>query len=374
MQYRILSSTNVFSTDAKNGGLLLNSVKEYETENWWGYGFDNTADLTSQESEAIARAKEISGYLYTTFVFRKDLPYYWNALTALYADGTNMEKINGSIHVPGSIQNSDGIKAGSMKYSSDSKLHAISDEFYEKDNWKLTLLDADKSVKDATLTYAETKADTGLGQYQISCTYKGKAEDKLSIMVTDKAYNAEGAQILCYGYVNPENNNNTKKNNGSGSYTIEGTFSIAENTGVTAENLKSSYHMYLIVEHTSGQYNNDLYGTDYASEPYEVQVGESETHYMCGYTGTSWDEHKEAASAACWVEIQYLYVYPRNRTDSLPTEAGNYYLVNDVELTETWNVPTGWTYLCLSGKSITHEGEWRCDFRVNEGKAPPDRL
>lgn len=80
-----------------------------------------------------------------------------------------------------------------MKYSSDSELHAISDEFYEKDNWKLTLLDADKSVKDATLTYAETKAGTGTGQYQISCTYKGDAEDKLSIMVTDKAYNAEGA-------------------------------------------------------------------------------------------------------------------------------------------------------------------------------------
>ena len=27
-----------------------------------------------------------------------------------------------------------------------------------------------------------------------------------------------------------------------------------------------------------------------------------------------------------------------------------------MELTETWNVPTGWTYLCLSGKSITMTG------------------
>lgn len=227
MQYRILSSTNVFSTDAKNGGLMLNSVKEYESKNWLFY---NTADLTSQESEAIARAKEINGYLYTTFVFRKDLPAYGKALTALYADGTNMDEINGASMYLDPSRILMVSKAGSMKYSSDSELHAISDEFYEKDNWKLTLLDADKSVKDATLTYAETKAGTGAGQYQISCTYKGDAEDKLSIMVTDKAYNAEGAQILCYGYVNPENNNNTKKNNGSGSYTIEGTFSIAENT------------------------------------------------------------------------------------------------------------------------------------------------
>ena len=108
-------------------------------------------------------------------------------------------------------------------------------------------------------------------------------------------------------------------------------------------------------DETSGQYNNDLYGTDYASEPYEVQVGESETHYMCGYTGTSWDEHKKLHPACGWRYNIYTFT-PWNRTDSLPTEAGNYYLVNDVELTETWNVPTGWTYLCLSGKSITMKG------------------
>lgn len=349
MQYRILSSTNVFSTDAKNGGLLLNSVKGYASEKWWGTSFSYTADLTLQESGAIARAKETIGSSYTTFVFPKAQPYYWNALTALYADGTNMEEINGASMYLDPSRILMVSKAGSMKYSSDSELHAISDEFYEKDNWKLTLLDADKSVKDATLTYAETKAGTGLGQYQISCTYKGKAEDKLSIMVTDKAYNAEGAQILCYGYVNPENNNNTKQDNGSGSYTIEGTFSIAEDTGVTAENLKSSYHMYLIVEHTSGQYNNDLYGTDYASKPYEVQVGESETHFACGHTTGTEDEHRRLYPSCDWKNDSTVTFKPWNRTDSLPTEAGNYYLVKDVELTETWNVPTGWTYLCLSG-------------------------
>ncbi len=108
-------------------------------------------------------------------------------------------------------------------------------------------------------------------------------------------------------------------------------------------------------DETSGQYNNDLYGTDYASEPYEVQVGESETHYMCGYTGTNWDEHIKLHPACGWRYNIYTFT-PWNRTDSLPTEAGSYYLVNDVELTETWNVPTGWTYLCLSGKSITMKG------------------
>lgn len=120
-------------------------------------------------------------------------------------------------------------------------------------------------------------------------------------------------------------------------------------------------------DETSGQYNNDLYGTDYASEPYEVQVGESETHYMCGYTGTNWDEHKKLHPACGWRYNIYTFT-PWNRTDSLPTEAGNYYLVNDVELTETWNVPTGWTYLCLSGKSITMKADGAAISVSTKGK------
>ena len=40
-------------------------------------------------------------------------------------------------------------------------------------------------------------------------------------------------------------------------------------------------------------------------------------------------------------------------TNSLPTEAGNYYLTNNVVLAESWNVPEGTTNLCLNGKSVT---------------------
>ena len=48
-----------------------------------------------------------------------------------------------------------------------------------------------------------------------------------------------------------------------------------------------------------------------------------------------------------------------DRTDSLPTEAGSYYLKNNVTLTDTWNVPEGSTNLCLNGKSITLDGNSR---------------
>lgn len=43
-------------------------------------------------------------------------------------------------------------------------------------------------------------------------------------------------------------------------------------------------------------------------------------------------------------------------TDSLPTDAGNYYLTKDVTLSATWNVPSGTTTLCLNGKTISAEG------------------
>lgn len=54
----------------------------------------------------------------------------------------------------------------------------------------------------------------------------------------------------------------------------------------------------------------------------------------------------------------------------LPTSAGNYYLTDNVELSETWIVPTGTTSLCLNGHVInaicTGENNFRV-IAVNEG-------
>jgi hypothetical protein len=43
-------------------------------------------------------------------------------------------------------------------------------------------------------------------------------------------------------------------------------------------------------------------------------------------------------------------------TDSMPTEAGNYYLANDVTISSTWSVPSGTTNLCLNGHGIIMSG------------------
>ena len=44
------------------------------------------------------------------------------------------------------------------------------------------------------------------------------------------------------------------------------------------------------------------------------------------------------------------------KTDSLPTDAGNYYLTENVTLSRSWIVPNGATFLCLNGKTIRAQG------------------
>lgn len=46
-------------------------------------------------------------------------------------------------------------------------------------------------------------------------------------------------------------------------------------------------------------------------------------------------------------------------TDSLPTDAGNYYLTDNVTLSRTWTVPSGTTSICLNGKTIRARGKYR---------------
>ena len=76
-----------------------------------------------------------------------------------------------------------------------------------------------------------------------------------------------------------------------------------------------------------------------------VQTGEH-THYLCGGTTCNGigghTENGEVAFTA-W-----------NTTWMLPTEKGNYYLMDDVTLSETW-IPKDGVVLCLNGHTITVE-------------------
>ena len=66
------------------------------------------------------------------------------------------------------------------------------------------------------------------------------------------------------------------------------------------------------------------------------------THYLCGKT------HKEIGNHTTDTEITFE---KWDNTDSLPTEAGNYYLTDNVTISETWE-PADGVVLCLNGNSI----------------------
>ena len=53
-----------------------------------------------------------------------------------------------------------------------------------------------------------------------------------------------------------------------------------------------------------------------------------------------------------------------DETTPMPNEAGSYYLIGNVELTETWTVPDGTINLCLNGYSIKAMGDF-CTITVN---------
>ena len=81
-----------------------------------------------------------------------------------------------------------------------------------------------------------------------------------------------------------------------------------------------------------------------------ISIMQPHVHCVCGGT-TDVGDHDTHADET-WK--------PWNTPDALPTEAGNYYLVNDVTLTRAWSVGEN-INLCLNGKTITQTGEYDYD-------------
>ena len=139
-------------------------------------------------------------------------------------------------------------------------------------DWKLTLKDTEKSVK---LTEGRSVTKASDGTITVPYTYKDKENatekekvNQISVMITDKAYdaekavNAQEAQILYYGALqdikNAEGNDSTVAEASTGT----GTFALP--SGLTGT-LGTDYHIYLLAEHVNADNS-----TDYASEPKEV--------------------------------------------------------------------------------------------------------
>lgn len=166
--------------------------------------------------------------------------------------------------------------ANGVSKSSDT-LTAVTDGSGTKE-WKLTLLDGNKTVK-VTGTDVTKSGNTITVPY----TYTGNNVDQISVMITSGAYGTAGTEILYYGKLNT-----TLASSGTGTFTLP-------------SGLPAGYKMYILAEDVNG----DKY-TDYASEPVEiaVELAEAPTADLTEDTYTS-DQSVALASATAGADIYY---------------------------------------------------------------------
>ena len=138
--------------------------------------------------------------------------------------------------------------------------------------WKLTLSDDRKTVQitenkkvvtDAngiiTVPYTYTEADATATSTSIS---EEERVNQISVMITDKAYTEDGAQILYYGALDNIKDTDGNDTTVADSTTGTGTFALPSTLTGT---LGTDYHVYILAEHVNSDNT-----TDYASTPVEI--------------------------------------------------------------------------------------------------------
>ncbi len=116
--------------------------------------------------------------------------------------------------------------------------------YHSSDGWKLTVKDDNLSVStNGTVT---RNGNTVTVPYTASGSY-----DRISVFISDKAWNASDAELKCYGQLNTSG--------GTGTFTLP-----AEYTNKT---WGTDYHVYILAEDV-----NDGTKTDYASAPVELST------------------------------------------------------------------------------------------------------
>ncbi|MBO6299666.1 MAG: Ig domain-containing protein [Lachnospiraceae bacterium] len=113
--------------------------------------------------------------------------------------------------------------------------------------WKMTILDSEMSV-----TPGEVTSDTVNPRKTVlsDCTATGEP-DRISVMITDRYYNIDGAKITYYGKLGDDK-----------SFTLPAALDVSE--------MGKSYHVYLLPEKT-----DTGYASDYAGVPVEVTIADA---------------------------------------------------------------------------------------------------
>lgn len=156
------------------------------------------------------------------------------------------------------------VKLSSVLFASESGMNKASTLTTVSDStaktWKLTLLDSSKSVS-VSNGQNITRADNG-GAVTITVPYTyadsntTNAVSQISVMLTDKAYDASDAKVLYYGALQGVTISNTT---GTGTFTLPS--DLADKTCGT------DYYAYIIAEDVNG--NTE---TDYASTPQSITI------------------------------------------------------------------------------------------------------
>ena len=105
--------------------------------------------------------------------------------------------------------------------------------------------------------------------------------------------------------------------------------------------------------------------------------------YWADHTGKRWDfsrrvspddfsTHHQLILYAKWEDVgahehDGTVFLPWRSRNSLPNEAGSYYLLNDVDISGTWNAPQGNTNLCLNGYTVSSQGGHGQDPAISVG-------
>ena len=155
----------------------------------------------------------------------------------------------------------------------------------------------------------------------------------------------------------------------SSTITIDGTLGTNAKLGVTAANGLAEGKSSVVATGANGaaldasvlsRFTSDQgYYTILEKGVVKLSTTQPHAHYLCGGSTCTGAGHTKEESTTTFTEW--------TSTDSLPTEAGSYYLTTNVTLKQSWN-PTENITLCLNGKTITAEDSFDA-VQVADGRS-----
>ena len=155
----------------------------------------------------------------------------------------------------------------------------------------------------------------------------------------------------------------------SSTITIDGTLGTNAKLGVTAANGLAEGESIVVATGANGaaldasvlsRFTSDQgYYTILDNGVVKLSTTQPHAHYLCGGSTCTGAGHTKEESTTTFTEWK--------SADSLPTEAGSYYLTTNVTLKQSWN-PTENITLCLNGKTITAEDSFDA-VQVADGRS-----